>query len=83
MGARRPRGQLGERRELTARGHVILRADEQTNLLVAKRGQVGIGLPRGGHVVGGGARETQVVDRRVEQHRRDAAATQQPVVLVR
>ena len=86
-GASRRRGRdggvLGERGELAARRHVVGRTGDQADPLVAERGQVGIGLPGRGHVVGGHAREVQPVDRRVEQHRRNAPRTQQPVVVVR
>jgi hypothetical protein len=45
---------------------------DQADALVPERGQVVEGLAGGGHVVGGDAREVEVLDRRVDQHHRDA-----------
>jgi len=60
-----PLGMLGESRDLAARRHMILGPDDQADPLVAERGQVPEGLPGRDRVVGGHAREVQVVDRGV------------------
>ena len=80
--ARAP-GVLFESGQLAARRHVIFRAEQQADALVAERGQVTERLARRREVVGGDAGELEAVDRGVDQHDRHAPAAQQPVVIVR
>jgi len=80
----RPRRAAWSRNAASLRSDgVVLGAEDQPDALVAERGEVAERLGGRGQVVGGHAREVQVVDRRVDQHDGDAAAVQQPVVIVR
>jgi hypothetical protein len=67
----------------TARRHVILRAEQQADAVVAERGEVVEGLARSGEVVAGNAGELEAVDGGVDDHYRHAPGAQHPEVIVR
>ena len=72
-----------ERRELAPRRHVVGRAEDQADPLVAERGEMGVGLLHRDGVVGRDAREVEMVGGGVHEHDRQPQLEQPRVVLVR